>query len=207
MNNRILKLSLLPAVLVLGACATVPSGPGIMALPGTGKSFDEFRANDAECRQYAQSQLGTTANDASVNNGVGSAAIGAGVGALAGALIGGGQGAGVGAGTGLIVGATAGSGTGAQTGRSMQQRYDFSYQQCMYARGNKIPVYGRFEGQPTAARPGYGPPPNYQAPPPNYPPPPPNYAPPPPPQGYAVPPQGGSGGYYPPPPPQGQPPR
>ena len=176
MMNRTLRLSPLLCLLVLGACATVPNGPGVMALPGTGKSFDEFKANDYECRQYAQSQLGTDPNDAAVNNGVGSAAIGAGVGALAGALIGGGRGAGVGAGTGLMVGAVAGSGTGAQTGRSMQQRYDFSYQQCMYARGNKVPVSGRFEA-PVAARPSYGPPPNY--------------APPPPP----------SGGYYPPPPP------
>lgn len=200
MMNKTLKLSPLLALLALGACATVPTGPGVMALPGTGKSFDEFKANDAECRQYAQSQLGTTANDAAVNNGVASAAVGAGVGALAGAMIGGHQGAGVGAGTGLIVGATAGSGTGAQTGRSMQQRYDFSYQQCMYARGNKIPVYGRFEAQPAPARPAYGPPPNYPPPPPNYaPPPPPNYAPPPPPQG--------SGYYPPPPPPQGPAPR
>ena len=197
MNTKALKLSPILAILVLGACASLPNGPGVMVLPGTGKSFDEFRANDAECRQYAQSQLGSTANDASVNNAVGSAAIGAGVGALAGAMIGGGQGAGVGAGTGLIVGAAAGSGTGAQTGRSMQQRYDFSYQQCMYARGNKIPVYGRFESAPApapvAARPTYGPPPNY--------------TPPPPPPGYSQPPAPNSGGYYPPPPPSQGPPR
>ena len=183
MMNKTLKLSPLLALLVLGACATVPNGPGVMALPGTGKSFDEFKANDYECRQYAESQLGVNPNDAAANNAVGSAAIGAGVGALAGALIGGGRGAGVGAGTGLAVGAMAGSGTGAQTGRSMQQRYDISYQQCMYARGNRVPVAGRFETQrapaPYAAQP-------------------PMYAPPPPPPGYG---QQPPAGYYPPPPP------
>ncbi len=178
MMNKSLKLSPLLAVLVLGACATVPHGPGVMALPGTGKSFDEFKANDYECRQYAESQLGVNPNDAAVNNAVGSAAIGAGVGALAGALIGGGRGAGVGAGTGLAFGAVAGSGTGAQTGRSMQQRYDFSYQQCMYARGNRVPVAGRFESPRQAAPAPY-------------------YAPPPPP-GYG---QQPPAGYYPPPPP------
>ena len=56
--------------------------PASMALPGTGKSFDEFRANDAECRQYASSQIGTTPNDAAVDSAVGSAAVGTAVGAL-----------------------------------------------------------------------------------------------------------------------------
>jgi outer membrane lipoprotein SlyB len=189
--NKTLRYSALLAVLLLSACATLPNGPGVMALPGTGKSFDEFRANDAECRQYAESQVGTTANDAAVNNAVGSAVVGTAVGALAGAMIGGHTGAGVGAGTGLMVGALAGSGSGNYSGRTVQQRYDFSYQQCMYARGNKVPVSGRFETQraaPVAARPVYGPPPT-------------TYAPPPPPPGYysQQPPSGS--GYYPPPPP------
>ncbi len=191
MNNT-LKLSPLLAVVVLGACATVPHGPGVMALPGTGKSFDEFKANDWECRQYAESQIGTSANDAAVNNAVGSAVVGTAVGALAGAMIGGHGGAGVGAGTGLLVGALAGSGTGAHSARNVQQRYDFSYKQCMYARGNKVPVSGRFDAPrpaPVAARPAYGPPPGYY--------------PPPPPPGYSQPPQGSPGAYYPPPPPQG----
>src|SRR3982750_848383 len=48
--NKTLRCAPLLAVLLLGACATIPNGPGVMALPGTGKSFDEFRANDAECR-------------------------------------------------------------------------------------------------------------------------------------------------------------
>jgi hypothetical protein len=190
MMNRItmtktLRLSPLLAVLVLGACATVPHGPGVMALPGTGKSFDEFKANDYECRQYADSQTGTTANDAAANSAIGGAVVGTAVGALAGALVGGPAGAGVGAGTGLAIGAMAGAGSGGYSARNVQQRYDFAYQQCMYARGNKVPVAGRFDPHrpaPVVARPVYGPPPGY------YPPPPPtNYGPPP--------------GYYPPPPP------
>lgn len=180
--NKTLRYSPLLGVLLLGACATpLPNGPGVMALPGTGKSFDEFRANDAECRQYASSQLGTTPNDVAVESAVGSAAAGTAIGALAGALVGGSRGAGVGAATGLAVGATAGAGNSHYAGRTAQQRYDFSYQQCMYARGNRIPVAGRFE----APR---GPAP---APAPSY------YAPPPPP-GYG---QQPPAGYYPPPPP------
>ncbi|MBN3773632.1 hypothetical protein G3N93_29240, partial [Burkholderia sp. Se-20378] len=51
-----------PAALALaglrGACAYMPTGPSVMALPGTGKSFDQFRADDANCRQYAFQQSG-----------------------------------------------------------------------------------------------------------------------------------------------------
>lgn len=179
--NKALRFSPLLGVLLLGACATQPSGPGVMALPGTGKNFDEFRANDAECRQYASSQTGATPQDAATDSAVSSALVGTAVGALAGALVGGHAGAGVGAATGLAVGATAGAGNSHYAARTMQQRYDISYQQCMYARGNKVPVSGRFEGPrgpaPVAARPYYAPPP---------------------PPGYG---QQPPSGYYPPPPP------
>ena len=188
---KTLRSSPLLAVLLLGACATIPTGPGVMALPGTGKSFDEFRANDAECRSYASSQIGTTPNDAAVDSAVASAAVGTAIGAVAGALIGGHQGAGAGAAGGLIIGSAAGAGNSAYSGRTMQQRYDFSYQQCMYARGNKVPISGRFETQrPVAVRPAYAPPPAAYAPPP---PPQPTY--------YQSPPPQGNTGYYPPPPP------
>ncbi len=162
------------AILTLGACTTLPSGPGVLVLPGTGKSFDEFRANDFECRQYASSQIGGgSPNDAATNDTVKSGAVGAAVGATAGALIGGGRGAGAGAGVGLMAGALAGSGSGQYSGYALQQRYDFAYQQCMYARGNRVPVAGRFESYrapvPAPQQPAAIPPP----PPGNPPPPPP----------------------------------
>src|SRR2546427_11597060 len=50
--------------LSLGACATVPLGPTAMVLPGTGKSFDQFQADDAICRQWASVQTGTTPHQA-----------------------------------------------------------------------------------------------------------------------------------------------
>ena len=34
------------ALLVLAACASVPSGPSVMALPGSNKSFDQFRSDE-----------------------------------------------------------------------------------------------------------------------------------------------------------------
>jgi hypothetical protein len=42
------------AGLLLAGCATVPSAPGVMALPGSAKSADEFLSDDAACRQAAE---------------------------------------------------------------------------------------------------------------------------------------------------------
>lgn len=55
-----LRLSFLAVAVVLGACATVPTGPTVAVLPGTGKSFEQFRADDAACQQYAVAQAGGT---------------------------------------------------------------------------------------------------------------------------------------------------
>ena len=41
------------AGLLLAGCASVPSSPSVMALPGSAKSADEFRSDDAACRQAA----------------------------------------------------------------------------------------------------------------------------------------------------------
>lgn len=132
-------------LLALGACVTVPSGPSIMSLPGTGRSFDQFRADDFECRQYANSQVGgTTPNQASADSGVRNAAIGTAVGAAAGALMDGSSGAGTGAGVGLLIGTLAGSSAANASSYTLQQRYDIGYTQCMYAKGHKVPVSGRF---------------------------------------------------------------
>ena len=37
-------------------------------------------------------------------------------------------------------GALAGTGAAGYSSRNLQQRYDYSYQQCMYAKGHKIPM-------------------------------------------------------------------
>lgn len=156
----------------LVACATTPSGPGVMVLPGSGRSFDQFRFDDFDCRQYAHVQAGgTEPNQAAANSGLASAAVGAAVGTIAGAAIGGSEGAGVGAGVGLATGALAGTGAAAQSSYTAQQRYDIGYQQCMYAKGHKIPMAaGRYDRRPA----------HRQATPP---PPPPGTPPPPPPRG------------------------
>jgi len=85
----------LVAGLLLAGCASVPSAPGVMALPGSAKGADEFRSDDAACRQVA-------AIDAKATK---------------------------------------------------KWRYDMTYLQCMYAKGNQIPVpNGTF--QPMQASPG-----------------------------------------------------
>lgn len=153
---RIPRITLLP-LLVLAACTTIPEGPSVMALPGTGKSFDQFRLDDADCRQYAMSQIGgQSPNQTAASATVKSAAVGAAVGALAGAAIGDHNSAGVGAGTGLLVGTLAGAGTGESSGYGAQRRYDIAYTQCMYAKGNQVPVSGQFT---TGTRRPYYPPP------------------------------------------------
>jgi outer membrane lipoprotein SlyB len=167
------------ALLLLGACVSAPTGPSMLVLPGSGKNFDQFRADDYECRQYAQTQAGgTTAEQASTDSGLKSAAIGTAVGAVAGAVIGGHRGAAAGAGTGLIVGSVAGAGAAQGSAHTLQQRYDIGFQQCMYAKGHQVPVSGRFD---STRRSGGG----YAAPQPgtSAPPPPPPGSPPPPPPG------------------------
>ena len=142
--------ALLLAVLLASGCVSMPTGPGVMVLPGTGKNFDQFRADDMECRQFASNQVGgTTAEQAQADSAVKSGAVGAAVGAVAGAVIGGRGSAAAGAGTGLIIGGVAGAGTGNSSGRGLQQRYDIGYQQCMYAKGHKIPTTGRYENSAT----------------------------------------------------------
>jgi len=83
------------AGLVLAGCASVPSGPTVMALPGSAKSADDFRGDDAACRQAA-------AIDAKATK---------------------------------------------------KWRYDMTYLQCMYAKGNQIPVPSGMYA-PTQSSPG-----------------------------------------------------
>lgn len=132
----------LPLV-ILTACISTPDGPSIMALPGNGKNFDQFRHDDYACRNYAHEQTGgTTAKGAAVNSGFNSAAIGAALGAIAGVAFGGGQGAAIGAGTGVLAGGLFGSDNARISVLINQQRYDQGYIQCMYAKGHHIPVAG-----------------------------------------------------------------
>ena len=82
------KLVPLAAVAALAGCVTAPTGPQVTALPGTSKSFDQFQADDASCRQYAQYSIGGADATQQANNaGATNAVIGAGLGAAAGAVV------------------------------------------------------------------------------------------------------------------------
>src|SRR6266481_1963834 len=123
------KAFYLLSVAFLAGCASVPSGPAVMVLPGSGKSFDQFRFDDYECRQYASSQVGgNTPDQAASDSGVKSAVVGAAIGTVAGAALGGSRGAIAGAGIGTAGGALAGAGSGSQAARTVQGRYDIGYQ-------------------------------------------------------------------------------
>src|SRR5512145_1669907 len=95
------RISLLVAAAVLAGCTTVPTGPSTLALPGSTKTFDQFRVDDGSCRQYAFDSIGgQTAEFAQQDSAARSVLAGAVIGALAGAAINGGTGAAVGAGVG-----------------------------------------------------------------------------------------------------------
>jgi hypothetical protein len=54
------RLALLALSFLLGACATAPTEPSVLALPGTGRSLEQFNADDVECRQRARPQPETS---------------------------------------------------------------------------------------------------------------------------------------------------
>lgn len=177
MKPNLKTTSVLLSVLLISACVSVPNGPSTMALPGTGKNFDQFRYDDASCREFAHEQIGgTTANQASNNSFAESAVVGTVLGALVGAAAGRGRGAGVGAATGLVVGSAVGANSANASSYGTQRRYDNAYTQCMYAKGHQVSVSGRImTQQPPAYSPAPPSPAGYPPPPP----PPPGYLPPP----------------------------
>lgn len=127
----------------LTGCVALPIGPSVMVLPGTGKSFDQFRGDDAVCRQYGKELVAGVRPDQVAAEGMRNSAVaGALIGAAAGVAIGGGEGAAIGAGSGLLLGSAAGTTVGGIAAHTVQQRYDTAYTQCMYSKGNQIPVAG-----------------------------------------------------------------
>jgi hypothetical protein len=187
---RSLAAAGLVAVLV-GGCATIPTGPSVMVLPGSTKSFEQFQYDEGICRQWASQQVGGVPGEVTARNTTAGAAVGTLLGAAAGAAIGAAAGnpalgAAAGAGAGLFGGSAYGASADQWDSASMQRRYDMSYLQCMYAKGNQVPA-GR-GSQSTYTAPAAAPPPP-PAPPPtsavsphdNIPPPPPGPPPPPPP--------------------------
>lgn len=178
--TRLHRMAPLAAALLAG-CASFPSGPSMLALPGTGATFEQFRADDFVCQGYAAQLTGSQSpQQAASASGVNTAVAGTAVGAAAGAMIGAasgdaGAGAAIGAGSGLLVGSAAGAESYALGGYTQQERYDNAYIQCMYAKGHQVPVPASVAAQRAAApavTPPVSAPPAAAYPPPGTPPPP-----------------------------------
>jgi hypothetical protein len=119
---HLLKSLPLVALALLAGCETMPEGPTVTALQGDAKSPDEFRTDDVDCRQYA------SAADAAVDG--------------RGSTVAGGR-------TGSLIDGT----DSAQfVGYGLQRRYNRAYVQCMYIKGNRVPLLAR-ERWPAARSP------------------------------------------------------
>lgn len=126
-------------VLTLGLSACVPAkmGPTVQVMPGTGKSFEAFQADQSVCEAYANDQVAGArkqANQEAVGTALVGTALGAGLGAAAGN-----------AGVGAAAGAAAGTGIAAGNAQSatltIQQQYDNAYSQCMFSKGHQVPGF------------------------------------------------------------------
>ncbi len=184
MKQRSPGIFLVLVVVILGGCATIPTGPSVMVFPPPGKSFEQFQGEDAICRQWAEQQIGMSPQEVANQNTATGAVVGTAVGAGLGAAIGSasgsvGTGAAIGAASGLLLGTAAGANAGQAYGWQAQRRYDIAYLQCMYAKGNQVP--GRVTSTRRVRRMAPPPPPpdlsavsrDYYAPPRSVPPPPP----------------------------------
>ena len=107
--------------LLLGGCATTPTGPTVTVYPGPGKPFEVFQADDYTCRQWAQQQIGGASPSQTANQNLATGAVvgtlaGAGLGAAVGSASGNaGAGAAIGAGAGLLTGTAVASGPAASS--------------------------------------------------------------------------------------------
>ncbi|WP_416410311.1 glycine zipper family protein [Pantoea sp. App145] len=166
-----------PAVITLGCvllsgCVSPPSGPNVTALPGTGKSYAQFQTDDSLCRDFARGNLSQATQQANNNvtaNAAGGTLIGAASGALIGAASGqAGPGALIGAGAGLLVGSAVANNSSLRSNDDIQQQYNNVYVQCMYAKGNQVPMPAGYVAPPpapSAVPPDYYPQPGDDVPP------------------------------------------
>jgi hypothetical protein len=121
-------------------------------MPGPGKSFDAFQADNTSCKAFATEQVRGQA-DAANQRAVGAAALttvlGAGLGAATGAAFGdAGAGAAIGAAAGVTGGAAYGAGNTANDQYGIQVQYDNAFSQCMYAKGEQVPGFAPVQAAP-----------------------------------------------------------
>ncbi len=141
---------------LIAGCAATPTAPTVGVMPGPGKAFATFQADNAACKEFATGQVQGQA-DAANKRAVGAALLTTVLGTGLGAAVGGAAGsAGAGAAIGAAAGATGGAAVGANSSAgdqaTIQQQYDTSFAQCMYSKGNQVPGFA-----PVAAAPMPGP--------------------------------------------------
>jgi Glycine-zipper domain len=142
-TKLLFTVALSVTLLLLAACAQMPTGPSIAVMPAPNKPFDIFMQDDVLCRDWAAHSIGVPGHDAAATQLLSSAVVGAAIGALAGAATGGDhRNVGAGAAIGTMFGAAVGANQSVGTAYNVQRRYDIAYQQCMYSKGNLIPNAG-----------------------------------------------------------------
>lgn len=57
------NLTMAITVFLLDACSTIPSGPSILVLPGTGKAYSQFQNDDLMCRKLVSLQTARSLNE------------------------------------------------------------------------------------------------------------------------------------------------
>ena len=130
--------------LLLSGMVVMPVAADTLVLPGPNKTFEQFQADDAVCRQWAAQRTGQHPQEAATGRTIQGSILGTFLGAGLGAAIGAasgdpGIGAAIGAGSGLLLGTVSGAEAGRQAGYEVQNQFDIAYQQCMYPKGNQIP--------------------------------------------------------------------
>lgn len=59
------KLTLAALTVLVNACAILPDGPTVVALPGTGLSLESFQNDDINCQAFALGQISNNGSQAS----------------------------------------------------------------------------------------------------------------------------------------------
>jgi hypothetical protein len=133
-GRRLAAVAGIGLTLGLAGCVPAQMGPTVNVMPGAGKSFEQFQADQAACKAYANDQIAGARKEAN-QQAVGTALIGTALGAGLGAAAGN---AGVGAAAGAAAGTGVAAGNAQNAALTIQQQYDNAYSQCMYAKGEQV---------------------------------------------------------------------
>ena len=63
--SRLITIATSITLLMIQGCASIPTGPSVLVLPGTGLSLDQFNKDNIICQQFAK--FGTTPNQIAPN--------------------------------------------------------------------------------------------------------------------------------------------